>query len=227
MKYTQIDIRKILLLHIIIFSIFSLPSCKKKQGEWTTNIEGAVTDYYTGDSLSFILITIEECKTPLVTTTFCGIIDSTHTTASGFYNHSVIYEYPDHSGTMLEYQISVPASENYAHSNVFEFEEEGTYHFNFRVKPYHRIRIILNDSAGVCDNIVLSIGAEETANNYYFRQELSVSNLSGLDTVLMKCVPEENHYVSCRKYSNSQTMGHTSFNKYIGIADTTDIIINY
>src|SRR3972149_6565502 len=125
--------KKSILMVLLLFLLVS--SCQKKKENWSVTIEGKITDYYTEAHLFDVGLIIEECRTPLVTSTHCGILDTIYSDQFGLY-HYVLSGFD--SGRLFDestFQISVVPSTFYANSEVREIDIEKNNSFDFRIKP--------------------------------------------------------------------------------------------
>lgn len=212
---------------LFIMVIFLLFSCEKKQGEWTSIIKGQVTDYYTNESLSSVGLIIEECKTPLVTTKFCDILDTIYTSENGYFNYDLSSIYSESIFDINTFQISAIHSEKYGNSEVFKIEKETINNINLKVKPLKTLRVILQDSSFFYDEIKVHISKSDDFESNIFKQEKSIINMSEYDTVFLNFIPEETHYISWTFYKLGEYKGYDHLYKYLENTDTTEIRIKY
>ncbi len=212
---------------LIVLVSLLLNSCETKVGEWTTLLEGTVSDFYTGKKLPSIGLIIDECSTSLVVATRCETRDTLYSNPDGSYSYNLTSVYSEKMFDINNFQISVIQSDYYGNSDAFEIEKEENNKINFKVKPLRVLRVILQDSSKMSDRLDLYVSKTYSNVKNAFEQEVSLTDLAEVDTVLLKCIPDEVHYISWRSYKSGDYVSGSYYNEYIGNKDTVDIAIRH
>ena len=215
---------KLLLKVLVILPV--LISCKKKNIEWSTVVEGKVSDFYSGEILPGAELIIEECIAN-ISYNDCAVKDTVYSDQAGYYLYDLSGIDNNDWFRTLNFQISTVCSENYSASTKYKIENKESNQIDLIVKPLRTLRLMLHDSSKICSKIDLNV----VSGNPYLENELYQDTIlidrSEVDTIFFKCIPDEVLYINWRLYSSEGYLWRKYITQIVENVDTINISINY
>jgi len=218
--------QKYRLLYFILI-LFLLNSCKKKEGERYTSIDGHVMDFYSNEPLSNIGLIIEECEIILIGPTICTILDTLYSDNSGFFHYVLVSYYPENILDVSHFQLSVITSDYYANNEATMINIGEKNIFDFKIKPLRTLKVLLSDTSLRYDKLLISIYEANYYENNLFYQKKTISNPQLNDKVFFQFKPETDHSISWKYFKSGDYKGYDFTHKYFRNLDTIEFEIKY
>lgn len=210
--------------YLIIFLLFFLTSCNEDIPGQLTPVQGKVTDYLTGETLTNIPLIIASRESHC----FCDCeyikIDTVFSDYLGFYN----YELYNDSAQLYFIVVSPPEDYAYISEKMIRIGKTNTFDFNLKqfIKVYLKLRNT-NDSynsISISNFAISQYRSQILYNNQLSSSELISCIKEDCDTIL-HVIPDDSCFFKITLYMDSTLSNYkdNSFHFVAGNKDTTFI----